>query len=480
MPHFTVGWKNMDFKRFSLLIATRTILAMLTLIFLTQAVLHEGYHATVLLLAAILVIQFFEIIRFISKTNAELVRFFDAVRHADFSQRFELKSLGTGFDELGSTFTDILKRIQAVRSNQEAELRHIKAVIEHVPVPLLSIDHNGKITLWNNSVRRLFGTNAVTHIDDMAKFNADFPKKLQGILAGERTLVNITIDDMEHKLIISATEIITATHKETLLSMQDIQSELALAQLQAWQDLVSVLTHEIMNSITPVASLAKTAVDLVQDVQEKTQTLSAISEEIPQKLAEELSEELDDVLSAVKTVARRSDGLMQFVTSYRRLTRLPSPNKKTMSVAILFDHVTRLAKQNWQESDIELSCSVMPQALDIHVDPDMIEQILLNLLLNAEHALAKVDRPIEQRTLAPQIMLNAFLNVRGHVVIEVADNGKGIEDENMTQIFVPFFTTKKEGSGVGLALTRQVMLAHNGKVAVRNNNQGGATFSLTF
>ncbi len=476
MPHFTVGWKNMDFKRFSLLIATRTILAMLTLIFLTQAVMHEGYHATVLLLAAVLVIQFIEIIRFISRTNAELVRFFDAVRHADFSQRFELKSLGTGFDELGSTFTDILKRIQAVRSNQEAELRHIKAVIEHVPVPLLSIDHNGKITLWNNSVRRLFGANAVTHIDDMAKFNEDFPKKLQGILAGERTLVNITIDDMEHKLIISATEIITATHKETLLSMQDIQSELALAQLQAWQDLVSVLTHEIMNSITPVASLAKTAVDLVQDVQEKTQTLPAITEEA----REELSEELDDVLSAVKTVARRSDGLMQFVTSYRRLTRLPSPNKKIISVATLFDHVTTLAKQNWQKSDIELTCSIVPQALDITVDGDMIEQILLNLLLNAEHALAKVENPKEKQTAAPQITLHAFLNVRGHVVIEVADNGKGIEDENMTQIFVPFFTTKKEGSGVGLALTRQVMLAHNGKVAVRNNNQGGATFSLTF
>jgi len=462
----------MDFKRFSLLIATRTILAMLTLIFLTQAIMSDGYHATVLLLSAILLIQFFEITRFISKTNAELVRFFEAVRHADFSQRFELKSVGSGFDELGTTFTDILQRIQSVRSNQEAELRHIKAIVEHVPVPLLSIDHNGKVTLWNNSVRRLFGSNTVTHIDDMAQFNEEFPKKLQSILAGERTLVHITIDDMEHKLIISATEITTATQQETLLSLQDIQSELALAQLQAWQDLVSVLTHEIMNSITPVASLAKTAVDLVQDVQEKTQSIPAITNEI--------TEELDDVLGAVTTVARRSDGLMQFVTSYRRLTRLPSPNKKTISVATIFDHVTTLAKQNWQKDNIELSKSIAPQALDIHVDPDMIEQILLNLLLNAEHALIATERAIEKRSCTPKIALNAFLNVRGHVVIEVADNGKGIENKNMTQIFVPFFTTKNEGSGVGLALTRQVMLAHNGKVAVRNNSQGGATFSLTF
>ena len=470
----------MDFKRFSLLIATRTILAMLTLIFLTQAVMHEGYHATILLLSVVLILQFFEIMRFISKTNAELVRFFDAVRHADFSQRFELKAQGAGFDELGATFTDILKRIQKVRSSQEAELRHIKSIIEHVPVPLLSIDHSGKVTLWNNSVRRLFGANSVTHIDDMAQFNEDFPKKLQAILAGERTLVNITIDDMEHKIIVSATEITTASNQETLLSMQDIQSELALAQLQAWQDLVSVLTHEIMNSITPVASLAKTAVDLVQDVQEKTQQLPVInderSEKLAQKLTEELAEDLDDVLAAVKTVARRSDGLMQFVTSYRRLTRLPSPNKKLLSVATLFNHVATLAPQNWQENDIELTCTINPQALDFIVDSDMIEQILLNLLQNAEHALTDINTQVT----AAKITLQAFLNVRGHVVIEVSDNGKGIEEENIAQIFVPFYTTKKEGSGVGLALTRQVMLAHNGKVTVRNNDQGGATFSLTF
>jgi len=462
----------MDFKRFSLLIAIRTVLAMLTLILLTQAIIRDGYHATILMLSVVLLIQFIELVRFISKTNAELVRFFDAVRHADFSQRFELKAMGTGFDDLGSTFSDILKRIQQVRSNQEAELRQVKAIIEHVPVPLLSINQDGKITLWNNSVRRLFGSNAVSHIDDMAQFDDNFPHKLQGILAGEKTLVNITIDGMEHKLIISATEVITANHRETLLSMQDIQSELAIAQLQAWQDLVSVLTHEIMNSITPVASLAKTAVDLVEDVQEKTQELTVISEENSQKLTEDLAEELDDVLGAVKTVARRSDGLMQFVSSYRRLTRLPSPNKKIMQVATLFTHIDSLIKQDWQEKNIELSCNITPQALDIHADADMIEQILINLLQNAAQALSHMP--------SAKVSMSSFLNVRGHVVIEVADNGTGIEQDNIQQIFVPFFTTKKEGSGVGLALTRQVMLAHNGKVSVRNNSQGGATFSLTF
>jgi nitrogen fixation/metabolism regulation signal transduction histidine kinase len=437
---------------------------MVTIILLTQAMTHQGFHTTLLLLSIILIYQFIEMTRFVSKTNAELVRFFDAVRHADFSQRFELKEQGTGFDELGATFADILKRIQKVRSAKESELRHIKAIIEHVPVPLLSLDNNGGVTLWNNSARRLFGTHAITKIEDLAHFDSKFPKKLQSILAGERTLVNISIDDMEHRLIISATEIITATHRETLLSLQDIQSELAVAQLQAWQDLVSVLTHEIMNSITPVASLAKTAVDLVEDVQQKTKMLPDFSDEV--------NEELDDVLGAVQTMARRSDGLMQFVTSYRSLTKLPAPKRRTISVEKLFTHVTSLTTQERKDKGIKLTTAIIPSELDVSVDVEMIEQVLINLLKNAEQAL--------NPNTSPQITLRASLNLRGHVVIDVSDNGHGIEQENIGQIFVPFFTTKKEGSGVGLALTRQVMLAHDGKVSVRNNNQGGATFSLIF
>ncbi len=457
----------MDFNRFSRLIALRAVLTILSLILLSQAIIHDGYQVTSVLLIMVVVCQFVELTCFITKTNTELVRFFDAIRHADFSQRFELKQLGHGFDELGVTFTDILARLQKVRANQETELRQTKAILEHVPVPLISINQHGKVTLLNNSVRRLFGSNTVTHIDDFAKFNADLPKKLLAILAGEHTLVNINIDEMEHKLIVSATEITTASQRETLLSMQDIQSELARAQLQAWQELVSVLTHEIMNSITPVASLAKTTVDLVGDVKEKTVNLPSINHDINQ--------DLHDILGAVKTVARRSDGLMQFVTSYRRLTRLPTANKKCVSVTTLFTHVKTLACENWQDNEIQLSTNISPPALDFHVDNDMIEQILLNLLLNAEQAFAANN----EHNKVAKISLKACLNVRGHVVIEVADNATGIDTEKLSDIFVPFFTTKKQGSGVGLALTRQVMLAHNGKVSVRNNSQGGATFSLT-
>jgi len=450
----------MGFKKFSLHIIIRTILAMASLVLLTQVISMPGYHATAILLSALLTFQLTELMRFVAKTNTELVRFFDAMRHADFSQRFDLQQVGTGFDELGSAFTEILDNLQTVRQSQVAELRHVKAIVEHVPVPLLSIHNNNQITLWNNSARRLFGTNTILNIEDIDKFLAGFSEQLTKITIGEQQLIKVSIDGMEHRLSIGVTEIIIGQQKERLYSLQDIQSELDIAQLQAWQDLVRVLTHEIMNSITPVASLAKTTVALVDDLKEKITTQV------------ELTEDIEDISGAVRTVARRSDGLMQFVSSYRHLTRLPPPNKKRILLNDLFKQIKTLVQENLSNKNITLTINISPSKLELHADSDMLEQILINLLQNAEHALTSVA--------TPDITLSAFLNVRGRTVIEVSDNGEGITDDIATKVFVPFFTTKKEGSGVGLALTRQVMIAHGGNIRLFNNENSGATFRLTF
>lgn len=450
----------MGFKKFSLLIIARSILAMLSLLVLAYFISQPGYHAASIILSATLAAQLYELVRFVTKTNAELVRFFEAARHADYSQRFDLSKLGAGFDELGQAFGDILKRLQQARHQQEESLRHIKAVVEHVPVPLISITTDNHLTLWNNSARRLFSTHAVTKLSDLRQFHPDFAQQLTSLTPGERSLLTISIDGIQHQLSIAATEIIFAQQKETLISLQDIQSELDAAQLEAWQDLVRVLTHEIMNSITPVASLAKTTVDLVEDV----------AEQLAQQ--PELVDELSDIKDAVNTVARRSDGLMQFVSSYRRLTRLPPPNVKRVTVATLFNEVEMLACQRWQEKGIQYQFTVQPTSLTVDADRDMLEQVLINLLQNAEHAVVK--------STEAQIMVNAKLNARGRVLIEVTDNGCGINSEVAEQIFVPFFTTKREGSGVGLALTRQIMLAHGGYVSLQSAPNLGSKFSLTF
>jgi nitrogen fixation/metabolism regulation signal transduction histidine kinase len=186
----------------------------------------------------------------------------------------------------------------------------------------------------------------------------------------------------------------------------------------------------------------------------------------------ELSEDLQDISEAVETVARRSDGLIQFVSSYRQLTRLPTPNKSRLNVATLFQQSCSLGTLQWHEKGIAVETNIEPSELEITVDKDMVEQVLLNLLQNAEHAVENCP--------SPKVSLNAFLNKRGHVVIEVSDNGKGIPDEIGNKIFVPFYTTKQHGSGVGLALTRQIMLAHGGAIKYEEKETGGTVFKMTF
>ena len=240
----------------------------------------------------------------------------------------------------------------------------------------------------------------------------------------------------------------------------DILAGFDATQAQAWEELVRVLTHEIMNSITPVTSLAQTAVELVQDVRHK------------QDQEQVFDEDLSDLEDAVQTVARRSDSLMQFVDSYRQITRLAPPEKKRIRIADLFASVSKLAAAEWPASDVEFRTEIVPSELDLRADRDLVEPVLLNLLRNAWQATTGLDHPV--------IVLAARLNRRNNVVIEVSDNGPGVPDELMKKIFVPFFTTKSGGSGVGLALARQVMTAHGGFIRVSRNASGGATFSLTF
>jgi nitrogen fixation/metabolism regulation signal transduction histidine kinase len=450
----------MNFKRFSFFIALRTLLIIVTLFALSSAVNKNGYHVATLVVTMLLLLQAYLLVNFVSKTNEELVRFLDAARYADYTQKFELSPLGSGFGELGKAFSDILERFQSVRNTQEEQLRHLKAIVEHVPVPLLSFDDLGNLTLWNNTARKLFGSNHVTKLQDLDMFGDAFGRQIREIKVGEKHLFHFNVDGMEHQLSVCATQILLTHQQETLVSLQDIQNELDNAQLQAWQDLVKVLTHEIMNSITPVASLANTTVDLVADVKKKS------------TISPELNEDLSDIAEAVETVARRSDGLIKFVNSYRRLTRLPTPNKKQIPVAKIFRHCRTLGTKEWERKGIQVDFSIEPSELDLVVDNDMLSQVLLNLLQNAEHAV--------EHSPSPRIELNAHLNKRGHVVIEVCDNGKGITKEVANNLFVPFYTTKHQGSGVGLALSRQIMLAHGGAIKYREGDKCGAVFRLTF
>ncbi len=458
----------MIYKHFALRMFLRVFLlttALLAEVFIWQ---YSGLYAVKVLLAIVSIALFIEVCRYATRTNSELNRFLGAIRYDDFSQRFDEHDKGAGFDQLSQTFNDIMDEIKQSRHDQEEKLRHLKALTEHIPVPLISLFPNGRIQLHNNAARRLLGGSfvdrKVSRIEDIGELSENLAEALRNIVPGERSLVQFLIDDIERQLTIVATDIVTGTANEKLLSMQDIQSELDEVQLQAWQDLVRVLTHEMMNSITPIASLAKTATDLVDDAAYKLK---------PQP---EFAGELDDVRNAVDTVARRSDSLMHFVQGYRSLTQLPEPKKREISVAKIFTAVSELFTAQWKALAIALTIDLDSEHRRLNADPDLLEQILINLLRNAEQALCEREVSITDR----RVMLRGKLTPRGHVLIEVSDSGPGVPDNMQSEIFLPFYTSKRQGSGVGLALTRQIMLAHGGHVSVGTSELGGAKFSLVF
>ncbi len=450
----------MVYRRFSVRLAVRLVVLGVAIAAALWLMLQPGLHSATLLALGFVAAMAAELWWFISRTNREVARFLDAARHADYSQRFGYEDLGTGFGELASAFTDILDRMYDQRSNLETDLRRLRALIDHIPIPLMTLHGDRSITLQNNAARRLFGAAHVTQIADLKQFGASFHDAVAEAVPGQRELVTFEVEGIDYKLTLATSENIVAGESSRLLSLQDIQSELNITQAEAWQDLVRVLTHEIMNSITPVTSLAATASEVVDDVVRKAGHDPT------------LGEDLQDLRDAVHTVARRSDSLMQFVNSYRQITRLAPPEKKRVHVGDLFESVRLLAQAEWPGCDDILTVVAEPAELDVYADRDLLEPVVMNLLRNAFQATVDID--------APHIELRGRLNRRGNVVIEVIDNGPGIPDDIARKIFVPFFTTKQEGSGVGLALARQVMTAHGGFVRLVESDNGGATFTLTF
>lgn len=450
----------MGFSRFATQLFARLALLFLLLAALAIVLVKTDFVAVVVLLGAAAIAQGWYVIHFVNRTNAELTRFLAAVRYDDFSQSFSIGHLGETFADLKEAFEEVMQRFREARSSGEAQRRYLEALVEQVPVAIVAVHEDGQVSLLNNAARRLLNAAARTSLDALDQYGATFQRDISQAEPGERKLTRTELDGVQRQLILRTTQITMAGETQRLLSLQDIQRELDATELSAWQDMVSVLSHEIGNSITPIASLARTADDMVVELREKADD------------RERAVELIDDIHDAVDTIVRRSEGLTRFVKSYRELTQLPPPQKQQISLHTYFDRLRTLLSSEWGDRGVTLHMESPAPGLTISADEGLLDQAILNVVRNAADAAISSDDP--------QVWLEARLSERGRPVIEIGDNGAGLDEELAEKIFRPFFTTKTNGSGIGLSFARQVMLMHKGAITARPRSGGGALFQLTF
>lgn len=449
----------MGFSRFSAGIALRTAALFLTIVAVSAMLARTQWYLTITLCSAAALLQLAMLMRFAAQSSREVARFLQAISFDDTSQSFTAMSGDTAHRELGTAMTRVLDMLRLGRSEREAQVRYLQTLIAHVPVALISVDEAGHVQLLNMAARRLFET-ALSESTQFARYGDAFAVGMESLRPGSSTILRVERRSGALQLKAAATDVSLAGSRRRLISLQNIENEMSAQELAAWQTVVRVMAHEVMNSLTPVSSLAATARDLVRDV------LTQLPADDARAIA------LTDARDALETVARRSEGLLHFVQNHRRLIKPLVTQMQVTPMQRIFARLQRLLATELAASGIRMTTSVDPQSLEIAADADLLDQALINLVRNAIEALSEVP--------AGHIELSARRHPDGRVVIAVADNGPGIAIDQRDKIFVPFFTTKRQGSGVGLTLVRQIATAHGASVDVSQTPGGGATVSLRF
>jgi nitrogen fixation/metabolism regulation signal transduction histidine kinase len=454
----------MIFRNFRLNCIIRIIALSVLVGLFVWLVVNTKLYATAVVVGIVVIAQTWNLLQYVDKSNRDLSRFLMAIKHSDFSSSFSDEGRGGSHRELRSIFEEVLRSFRNTRAEKEEHFRYLQTVMTHISIGLLAFDATGKIDFINMSTRRLLGIPNTKSIDEIAHVSQTMTDSLYSIRPGQKLLIKVEQDGELLQLSLAATEIRLSRVMIKLVSIQNIASELAEREMQAWQQLVRVLTHEIMNSVTPIASLASTARDLLHPSTNGSSP-DRPSITMSSKVAEDLG-------SAVETIEKRSEGLVRFVQSYRRLTRIPKPTFRIVPVADIFRRVIQLMSSREDAKGVEFSSSVEPESLELMADPDLLEQVLLNLMINALESLTEHAHG--------EINLTAILNDRGSIIIGVADNGSGIHQEALESIFIPFFTTKPEGSGLGLSLSRQIIRLHGGEISATSSPDKETVFKMRF
>ncbi|MEQ8925484.1 MAG: ATP-binding protein [Fulvivirga sp.] len=420
-------------KNFRLNIAIRLLIMMLIMALFLYYVFVEIHYLRAVYLVVFFIISIVEFFRYIDRTNRDFTSFLLALLQNDFTTKFSESGKGKSFNQLYTAFNKITHKFEQISSAKEIQHLYLEALVDHVRVGILSFDRKERIHLMNQALQRLLGRKQVAFLNNLSSIDPQLPEFLRDIKPKENKLLKIQLGgDLLH-LSIHATEFKLDNEYYKLISFQNIKNELDSTEMEAWQKLIRVLTHEIMNSVTPITSLSETLKQIAAN-------------------AKSNPADIDKLAQGLEAIHHRSAGLENFTEAYKKLTKIPAPNFQKVEVKPLVERVLLLFQKELthikQEVDVDMGLTML-------ADPSLIEQVLINLIKNAIDAVHGVENP--------QIIIRATSGEQTTLIVE--DNGSGIDVDKADKIFIPFFTTKDNGSGIGLALCRQIIRMHNGTIS---------------
>lgn len=450
----------MVFKQFRFNIILRVLLLTTTCLALFIT-LSSTYIFTPILVAGLIIYEVWSLIRYVDRTNRELASFLESIRYSEFTRSFQINNTGTSFDELNKAFNDVMKDFQQVRAEREEHFQYLQSIVQNIDISILAYQRDGTVEMINPAAKKLFQVNTLRNIHKLRPISEKLANTLLAINPGDNKLVQVQDEEDILQLAIYATEFKVKDKVILLTTIKNIQNVLEEQETAAWQKLIRVLTHEIMNSIAPISSLSATVENMVRPYT------------TGEKSAPEIDlETVNEIKEALQTINKRSTGLMTFVESYRSLTKIPNPNFDVVPLKELIRNVHTLMKKEVEERKITLSVTVEPDSIEVQIDEQMIEQVLINLVKNSAQAL--------EGCKDGKILIRGFYNKRGRPSIQVSDNGVGILSDVIDKIFVPFFTTKRSGSGIGLSLSRQILRLHGGSITAQSVPNEETIFTMTF
>jgi nitrogen fixation/metabolism regulation signal transduction histidine kinase len=447
----------MNFKNFEWRILIRVLFLFITLS-LASFLLVKQWYVYLLIVAPVIIYQLIDIFRFQKKAQDELNEFVESVHYRDFSRYFDVKHAPIELQPLRKGFNEINTTFKVISKEKETQYQYLQKILELVDTGILSYEEEKGDVVWmNESLKKMMQLPYLKTIHSMERRDPELYKEVLTLKPGISRIASAHFEKTSFKILLSATAFQTEGKVYKLVAFQNVNEALDETESKAWQKLLSVMTHEIMNSVAPISSLADTLKHRLQ------QSVTSLNDD---------SGSLDDLELGIDTIKRRSEGLLKFAETYRNLNKITTLNLKKVYVRELFGNLLQLMQPTLEQKDIELETILKDTDLQLEVDVNLVEQVLINLVVNAIEAIK--DSP------APRIVLSAYVASNYRTVIKIADNGNGMPLELLDKIFVPFFSTKKNGSGIGLSLCKQIMMLHRGNVQVQSVEGEGTAFLLQF